>query len=255
MSAAPRRRARTLRAAATLTLSACLVLVATALPALASPRGKTCARIDGCATSVGSPPPLPMAVLGAPEPPSSHLAVAVATSPRSSAKARAQSGMLMADADRGRRIRCGGYRLKAPTTFQFQLQPAASVSSASGVFRLKLYITYETTERITNTTADGIQFCLGADFGFKTLSGRPAPARRLPDGTRGHVGLLPPCPTPLPPPGDTRAPCLEPVTTVNDASSTTGVDVILRARIPTLVGVATVRGAGDPARGDPWGGG
>jgi hypothetical protein len=123
------------------------------------------------------------------------------------------------------------------------------------MFTTKLYITYEITQRITNTRPRGIHYCLGADFGFKTLSGRPAPARRLPDGTRGHVGLLPPCPTPLPPPGLTKAPCLEPVTTVKDSSSRTGVDVILKARIPTLVSAATVRGARDSVASDPWGGG
>jgi hypothetical protein len=182
--------------------------------------------------------------------------VAVATSPTSTAKARGHSGMLVADADRGRRIRCGGYRLKAPTTFQFKLQDAsASASATSAAFRVRITITYEITDRITNATGDGIHFCLGADFAFKTLSGRPAPARRLPDGTRGHVGLLPPCPTPLPPPGATTAPCVEPVTTVKDTDSTTGSDVILKARIPTTVGFATVRGAGDLVGGDPWGGG
>lgn len=255
MPVTPVRHTRTLRARTTLTLSACLILLATAMPALASPRTKTCTRINGCATAVSSPPPLPMAFPGAPtDQPSSQLGVAVATSPTSTAKARGHSGMLVADADRGRRIRCGGYRLKAPTTFQFKLQDATA-SATSAAFRVRITITYEITDRITNATGDGIHFCLGADFAFKTLSGRPAPARRLPDGTRGHVGLLPPCPTPLPPPGATTAPCVEPVTTVKDTDSTTGSDVILKARIPTTVGFATVRGAGDLVGGDPWGGG
>jgi hypothetical protein len=162
----------------------------------------------------------------------------------------------MTAAKGGRRIRCGGYRLKVPATFQFQLEATSSSASfAGGVFRVNIYITYELTEKITNITADGVHFCLGADLGFKTLSGRPAPARRLPDGARGHVGLLPPCPQPLPPPGQTKAPCVEPVTTVKDQSSITGVDVLLKARVPTLVGAATVRGSGDSGNGDPWGGG
>jgi hypothetical protein len=165
---------------------------------------------------------------------------------------------MMTNAEGAGRIRCGGYRFKGPTTFQFQLQATASATSASAaapVFTSRLYITYELTERITNATADGAQFCLGVDSAFKTLSGRPAKARRLPDGTRGHVGLLPPCPMPLPPPGAIQAPCLESVTTVKDKYSTTGVDVILKAQIPTLVAVATVRGAGDSGAGDPWGAG
>ncbi len=257
MSGTPQRRTRTVQRSS-LALAACLALLATATLAHAAPQAKTCARISGCATSVNSPPPLPMATLGGQEPPASHLAVAVATAPSSRAKARGQSGTLVAGAARGRRIRCGGYRLKAPTTYQFHLQATTSAggaTSASARLVTKLYITYVTTERITNTTADGVQFCLAADFGFKTLSGQPAPERRLPDGTRGHVGLLPPCPTPLPPPGVTKAPCLEPITTVKDGSSTTGVDVILKARIPTLIGFGTVRGAGDSSSGDPWGGG
>jgi len=257
MSATPRRPARITRALAALTMSACLVVLAAAPLAQASLPGgsKTCVHINGCSASVNSPP---LAATGGPAAPASRTAVAVATAPRSTAQARHTSGTLITNADGARRIRCGGYRFKGPTTLQFQLQAtpsASSTSPATGVFRVKLYITYEITERITNTTADGIQFCLGADFAFKTLSGRMAPARRLPDGTRGHVGLLPPCPTPLPPPGVTKRPCAEPVTTVKNANSTTGVDVILKARVPTLVAVATVRGSGDSGSGDPWGGG
>ncbi|HJS93354.1 MAG TPA: hypothetical protein VJ741_03760, partial [Solirubrobacteraceae bacterium] len=185
-------------------------------------------------------------------------AVAVAPAPKSVRVARRTSGELMTNAERGRRIRCGGYRLTAPTTFQWQLEPTAAASAASsesGVFRTTLYVTYEVTERITDTTAAGVHFCLGADFRFKTLSGRPAPLRRLPDGTRGHVGLLPPCPQPLPPLGSTKKPCVEPITTVKDRGSTTGVDVILTARVPVAVAAATVRGAGDSRNPDPWGGG
>jgi hypothetical protein len=183
--------------------------------------------------------------------------VAVATAPKSAAKARRTKGTLMTAAEPQRRLRCGGYRFKSPATFQFQLHATSSTSTTSpgGVFRIDVFIVYAVTERITNTTADGANFCLGADFAFRTLSGRPAPARRLPDGTRGHVGLLPPCPQPLPPPGRTTKPCLEPVTTVKDPSSTTGVDVLLKARIPVEVAAATVRGSSDSASGDPWGAG
>lgn len=257
MPVRPSRRARTVRASATLTLSACLALLATATLAQASLPGgsKTCAHIDGCSASASSPP---LAFTGGQPATTSHLRVAVATAPKSTATARNASGTLMTNAEGARRIRCGGYRFKAPTTFQFQLQATTAASSAGvtpAALRTRLFITYEITERITNAPAAGIQFCLGANFAFKTLSGRPAPARRLPDGTRGHVGLLPPCPTPLPPPGLTKAPCLEPVATVKNPNSTTGFDVILKARVPTLVAVATVRGSSDPGSGDPWGGG
>ncbi len=237
--------------AAALALSACLLLGATATLAHAALNAKTCAHINGCSASASSPP---TAFTGGPPVTASHLSVAVATAPRSAAAARNASGTLMTNSETGRGIRCGGYRLRSPTTFQFQLHATGPTSvrptNRTGFF--KLYITYEITNRISNTTADGVQFCLGADFGFKTLSGRPAPARRLPDGTRGHVGLLPPCPLPLPPPGRTKAPCLEPVTTAKDQGSSTGVDVILKARVPTLVGESAVL-AGDS--GDPWGAG
>jgi hypothetical protein len=247
-----RRRARTVQRSASFILSACLSLLATATLAHAAPKTKTCARINNCSATASSPP---LAFTGGPPAHPSHLKVAVATAPRSAAAARNASGSLMTNPEAGRAIRCGGYRFRSPTTFQFQLHATTSARTVRAGAIFKLYITYEATERITNATAHGVQFCLGADFRFRTLSGRPALARPLPDGTRGHVGLLPPCPTPLPPPGLTKAPCLEPVTTVKNSSSTTGVDVILKARIPTLIGVGTVRGTGDSNSGDPWGGG
>jgi hypothetical protein len=261
MPIAPPRRARTILALMTLMLGACLALLANGplAQAAAAPgqATKTCVRINGCSASVSSPPLL---ATGGPAEPASQVRVAVATAPKSAANARRTKGTLMTKAEPQRAIRCGGYRLKSPSTFQFQLQATGSTSSTGtsspgGVFRLSIFIVYEITERITNTTADGAQFCLGADFAFKTLSGRRAPARRLPDGTSGHVGLLPPCPQPLPPPGRTTKPCLEPVTTVKDQTSATGVDVLLKARIPVEVAAATVRGAGDSASGDPWGAG
>jgi hypothetical protein len=164
--------------------------------------------------------------------------VAVATPPTATLRTRHQPGRLLANSERGRRIRCGGYRPKAPTTFEFQLLTATPAS-----------ITYVITDKITNITAQGVHFCLAASFAFRTLAGARAPAARLPDGTRGHVGLLPPCPTPLPPAGVATAPCIERVTTVKDANSTTGVDVILKVRVPTRT-----KGGGSAA-GDPWGAG
>ena len=249
------RRLRSAWASATLALSACLALGSTTLAEAAS-HTKTCAHINGCSASVSSPPLL--ATGGLPVP-ASHLSVSVATAPTSAAKARRTKGTLMAGAEPQLGIRCGGYRFKSPTTFQFQLHATASSSTSTtfpgGVFGIQVFIVYGVTERITNTTADGANFCLGVDFPFKTLSGRPAPARRLPDGTRGHVGLLPPCPQPLPPASRTTQPCLEPVTTVKDPNSSTGGDVILKARVPVEVAAGTTRGAGDSGSGDPWGAG
>lgn len=257
MSVTPKRHPRTIRAFGTLTLSACLVLLVTGPVAHAvqtpGQATKACVHLNGCSASANSPP---LAFTGGPPATASHLQVAVATAPRSATAARHASGTLMTKAEGALAIRCGGYQLRSPTTFQFQLRATGPTSvrptNRTGFF--KLYITYELTERITNTTAAGVNFCLGINAGFKTLSGQPAPARHLPDGTRGHVGLLPPCPQPLPSPGRTKAPCLEPVTTIKNQSSSTGVDVVLKARVPTLVGESAVL-AGDSTAGDPWGGG
>jgi hypothetical protein len=249
------RRLRAAWASATLALSVCIVLGTSPLAEAAS-HTKTCAHINGCSASVNSPP---LPATGGRPVPASHLSVDVATAAKSAANARRTKGTLMTEAEPQRGIRCGGYRFKSPTTFQFQLHATASSSTSTtspgGVFGIKVFIVYGVTERITNTTADGANFCLGADFAFKTLSGRPAPVRRLPDGTRGHVGLLPPCPQPLPPASRTTKPCLEPVTTVKNPNSSTGVDVILKARVPVELAAATVRGAGDSGTGDPWGAG
>jgi hypothetical protein len=218
----------TARAAAAVALLSCLALVSTGGLALA--RTKSCAKIStNCATTVMAVPP-PRSTLGPPAP-VSHLLVSVKTAPTSALTARRQSGQLIAAPQPRQRIACRGYQLRDPTPVMFQLKTVTPVN-----------IVYAITDRITNTTAPGVHFCLAADFAFKTLSGRPAPAAKLPDGTMGHVGLLPLCPRPLPPPGATAAPCVQGITTVNDANSKTGVDVIVRVRVPTRT------------KGDPWGG-
>jgi hypothetical protein len=228
MRMATRRGTRAIRITTTLTALTCVVLATSA--AIALGRTKSCAQISNCTTAVAVIPP-PTATLGGKPTPASRYGVAVKTAPAQTLGARRQSGKLVAAAKFGRHVRCPGYQLKAPNTIQFQLLTATPVN-----------ITYAITDRITNTTAQGIHFCLAANFAFKTLSGRPARAVRLPDGTRGHVGLLPACPRPLPPAGATTAPCVQGVRTVKDAQSSTGVDVILRVRVPTRT------------KGDPWGG-
>ncbi len=101
---------------------------------------------------------------------------------------------LIAKVDSGRGISCRGYQRRGtPRTFVFKLLTATPLT-----------ITYGIVDRITNTTAHGIQFCLAANFAFKTASGRPAATTVLPDGTRGHVGLLPRCVNPIAPAGRVR---------------------------------------------------
>ncbi|MBV9949170.1 MAG: hypothetical protein JOZ69_20140, partial [Myxococcales bacterium] len=70
---------------------------------------------------------------------------------------------------------------------------------------------------------------------FKTLSGAPAAPTHLPDGTSGHIGLLPGC-AKVP---DT-APCLVSATPTPDPNSTTGIDVLARVRVPATT------------KADPW---
>ena len=221
---------RAARTSATLTVLTVLLLAATAGLALAAARTTSCAQISNCATVLTSTPP-PTATLGGPIPPASRFSVAVRTPPTSTLTG-SQPGQLVTNALSGRRIRCRGYRTRAPATFAFKLLTATPVN-----------ITYDITDRITNTTAQGIGFCLAANFPFKTASGAQAPATRLPDGTRGHVGLLPMCAVPLPPAGVSVVPCIEKITTVKDSGSSTGVDVILKVRVPTRT------------KGDPWGAG
>lgn len=228
MRMATRRGTRGVRITTALTALTCMVFAASA--GLALGRTKSCAQISNCATAVAVIPP-PTATLGGKPAPASQYGVSVRTAPAQALGTRRQSGRLVAAARFGRHIRCPGYKLKAPNTVQFQLLTATPVN-----------IVYAITDRITNTTAQGIHFCLAANFAFKTLSGSPARAAKLPDGTSGHIGLLPLCRRPLPPPGATTAPCVQQITTVKDTQSSTGVDVIMRVRVPTRT------------KGDPWGG-
>jgi hypothetical protein len=194
---------------------------------------KTCVHVNGCTTVVSGPPPTTSVGPGEPAPqqlPSSKFGVAVNGAPTATAGAQSQPGTLVAKLDPGRGVTCKGYTERDPTTFVFKVMVATA-------FR----VTYVITDRITNTTADGIQFCMAANFPFMTASGAPAAPTVLPDGTSGHVGLLPRCVNATLPGGAGRS-CLDRVTTVKNSSSSTGVDVILKVRVPTQT------------TGDPWGG-
>jgi hypothetical protein len=212
---------------------ACLVLLATATTALG--RAKTCSQINNCAEAVSTPPIVTAPPPGVPPPPAhptSRFVVDVKTAPTATLGATHESGKLVENVDLGRAITCSGYKERDTTAFEFKLLTATPLN-----------ITYVIVDRIKNTTAGGIHFCLAASFPFKTLSGQPAAATVLPDGTHGHIGLLPECAHPLPPPGATTAPCVVATTTVTDAGSTSGVDVIMRVRVPTRT------------KSDPWGSG
>ena len=214
-------------ASTALALLAGLALGAMASPALARVQTKACGRIKGC-TTVLRPPVLPTATQN--PAPVSHFGVVVNTAPTSTLGTASQPGTLVTNQLLGPRITCRGYTQRSDTTLAFMLRTATP-----------LHITYAVTDRLTNTTANGVQLCLAAPFAFKTLSGAPAAATRLPDGTPGHVGLLPGCAKVT-----ATAPCLISVTTVKDPNSSTGVDVILKARVPSTTKGATT------ANADPW---
>jgi hypothetical protein len=215
----------------------CLLLATCA--GLALGRTQSCARISNCSTRVVAPPP-PQSTLGT-APSTGHFAVAVRTPPTSTLTTGRQPGTLIAKPQPAVHLRCAGYQLKDPTPLVFMLQTATPVN-----------ITYEITDRLTNTTADAVHFCLAATASFRTLSHRPAATTKLPDGTSGHIGLLPNCPKPLPPAGATTAPCVASVSTVPDSRSTTKVDVIMKVRVPTRTKGTT---QATTASADPWGGG
>ncbi len=213
------------RASAAPALLTCLALAVLAAPAIARVQTKACARIGGCRTIL-RPPVVPTATQT--PAPTSHFGVLVKAAPTSTVGTANQPGTLVTNQLLGQRITCPGYSQRSDTTLAFQLRTATP-----------LQITYVVTDRLTNTTAQGVQFCLAAPFAFETLSGKPAARTRLPDGTAGHVGLLPGCAKVR-----ATAPCLISVTTAPDPNnSSTGVDVILRARVPSTT-----------KKADPWAG-
>lgn len=227
-----RRGKRLLLAGTSVTLLICVMTAATsaAQPGTVS---KTCVQINGCNAVVSTPPRVTSPTPGAPAPPpspSSRFGISVATAPTATLGTQNQSGQLIGKVDAGRGISCRGYKRRDSTTFVFKLLTATPRR-----------ITYVIVDRITNTTANGIQFCMAANFAFKTASGAPAAATVVPDGTHGHIGLLPRCAHPTLPPGLSGRPCVASISSVKDKNSSTGVDVILRVRVPTQTS------------GDPWG--
>jgi hypothetical protein len=211
-----------------------VTLAVTAAAAFGLTHTKKCAHVSGC-TSVLSTPPrptfLPPGGVAPPPAPLSHFGITVQRAPTAVSGAPPTPGTLIEKVDAGTGIKCPGYTPRDNSTFVFKLLTPTPTQ-----------ITYEIVDRITNTTADGIQFCLAANFAFKTASGDPAPAAQMPDGTMGHLGLLPHCLHPTLPAGVATAPCIEHIGTVPDSSSNTGVDVVLRVRVPAQTS------------GDPWGG-
>jgi hypothetical protein len=212
---------RSARASAAPALLACLALALMAVPALAHVQTKSCTRIGGCTTVLR--PPVIVTATQTPRP-VSHFGVTVKTAPTSTLGTASQPGKLVTNQLLANEITCKGYTERSDTTLAFMLRTATPLN-----------ITYVVTDRLTNTKPDGIHVCLASPLPFKTLSGAPAAPIRLPDGSAGHIGLLPGC-AKVP---DT-APCLVSATPTPDPNSSTGVDVLTRVRVPART------------KGDPW---
>jgi hypothetical protein len=140
----------------------------------------------------------------------------------------ANSGTLRTTINVGTPLLCGTYRFRDPNWYDSVLTSAAPppAGAASPVEQVSY--------TIKNTSSNGIGFCLGATYDFTTASGNQAPAGKLPNGTPGFIGLLPPCVNGTPP-------CISGITQQSDASVKSGHDAVMSILVPEL--------------GDPWGSG
>jgi hypothetical protein len=142
----------------------------------------------------------------------------------------AASGTLNQTVNVGNRLRCGGYRFRDPNWYDSVVTPPSTSPPTTAPTPLVDSVTYT----IRNASMNGIGFCLGAAYDFATRSGALAPARTLPTGNPGFVGLLPLCANAAPP-------CIASITQQPDAKANTGYDAVMAIQIPES--------------GDPWGGG
>lgn len=94
----------------------------------------------------------------------------------------ANAGILTETLDVGKPLQCQSYSLIDPNWYGFAM---------TSIDRSKV-LNY-TIDRASGDAIWRLQFCLGAPYEFKTLSGAPASPGTLPDGTSGFIGLLPRC--------------------------------------------------------------
>ena len=131
--------------------------------------------------------------------------------------------------DSGSKLVCPGYTRRDFSWFQFTL----TAKSQFG-------ITYDVNDGIRNTTRQGVHICVGLGYEFTTLSGDPARPAKLPDGTKGYVGLLPLCKETADGTVLSTGPC---VSFLVEATGSNGPDTFVGARIPAA------------SLSDPWMGG
>jgi hypothetical protein len=202
--------------------------------AAAKTKTKTCGVSGSCAASLSSaPPPEPSTggggggggVGGTSPPPQPFSTFIVNAKPRTTP--RIQPGSKLIEAlNAGRRLVCAGYTRRDGSWFEFKLTT-----------RTRMGIVYEIIDTIHNTAPAGVRFCAGLPHPFTTFSGKPARHARLPDGTLGYVGLLPPCTRSSTGAVVSTGPCVASIEKGRDPNNT-----IVRAQVPATT------------QGDPWGG-
>ncbi|HTP21762.1 MAG TPA: hypothetical protein VMJ65_19300 [Solirubrobacteraceae bacterium] len=141
----------------------------------------------------------------------------------------AAAGTLEGTLNVGRELKCGAYRFRDPNWYGTAVTPPAS-GLPPGAPPIVDQVSYT----ILNASSQGLGFCLGALYDFPTASGAMAPARKLPNGKRGFIGLLPMC-TPASPP------CISSISQQPDSNAKSGSDAVMIIQIPE--------------QGDPWGAG
>lgn len=140
-------------------------------------------------------------------------------------------GMLLESVnfDRGAPLACNDYPTTDPNTYTFFATVDRSKVATITIDNPATHLSGSPATVLARQ-----QICFGASYEFTTAAGKPAAAGTLPDGIPGFIGLLPPCPA-VGPCHDRKSD-----TTIPDASSPLGFDIVLVADIPS----------GLP--GDPW---
>jgi hypothetical protein len=135
---------------------------------------------------------------------------------------RADSGTLNQDQSSHNSLTCGGYKATDANSLQFFL----GATSLGAAF-------YLITDTVKNTDPDRAQFCLGALYPFRTMSGNMASEAALPNGLSGFVGLLPRCAPTSATQLASNAPCVL-------SRMRSGSDSVLKVQVLAI-------------GGDPWG--
>jgi hypothetical protein len=144
------------------------------------------------------------------------------------------TGLLLesANANGGKQLNCSGYTSADQNTYSF-----LTTIDAAKVITITIKSPAVPLSGSPSKILNGQQICLGATSSFTTAKGYPLSQGLLPDGiTSGYIGVLPNCTT------GATGPCHDrgSDTTVADASSPLGFDLVLVARIPASFS------------GDPW---